>query len=305
MSLESWDWFVKLSEEGSVTKAAKALELSQQTLSARLATLENEIGAKLVQRGTPLSFTQAGQAFLLYAHEQRQAQQDLIRTIGEVTGGSAGVLKVGVPQMRGESLMPRVIARVREQLPDISFELTEETNRELVRKVERAEIDLAVARFGETHPGVDVVPFASEEIVLAIHEDLLVKTTGQPVEDARALIEEQGLDALRECPFGIGMVEDISGRIAYSELRAHGIKPNIAVISEYLNTLLAACSHGVCAVFAPSNMIDNALKDPGSIVRVKLSEHACYEVSIGTPSSVRPWKAVKVLKETLLAQVRR
>ena len=40
MSLESWGWFVQLVESGTFTRAADELQIPQQTLSARLASLE-------------------------------------------------------------------------------------------------------------------------------------------------------------------------------------------------------------------------------------------------------------------------
>lgn len=303
MSLENWSWFTKLSEEGSVTKAAQSLEISQQALSARLAALEKDIGAKLVLRGTPLSLTPAGQAFLLYAREQQDAQQSLMREIGEVTGGGAGVLKVGVPQMRGRILMPKVIARVRKELPDVSFELTEETNRELIRKVERGEVDLVVALFGASHPGVTVTPLVEEEVVLAVHQQLLKDVTGLDPEPALKLVEEKGLSVLRECPFGLGTVDDISGRIAYSELRNAAIRQKPVVMSEYTSTLLQVCVEGIAAVFAPSNMIDGTVKDSSMLVRIPLGEQARYTISMGTPMQAPEWRAVEVLKAALVETV--
>ena len=50
MALEGWDWFIKLAENENFTKAADELQISQQTLSARLVSLERNLGAKLVVR---------------------------------------------------------------------------------------------------------------------------------------------------------------------------------------------------------------------------------------------------------------
>ncbi|MDD6289361.1 MAG: LysR family transcriptional regulator, partial [Eggerthellales bacterium] len=99
--LDAYTWYTKLVEKRSFTKAAEELGVSQQTLSARLASLERELDAKLMVRGNPLSMTPAGMAFLVYAQEQQQAQQDMLRQIGEVTGGGCGVLKVGIAHSRG------------------------------------------------------------------------------------------------------------------------------------------------------------------------------------------------------------
>ena len=57
--IESWDWLIQLVEAGSFTRASEKLHVSQQTLSARLATLEKELETKLVVRSSPLALTRA------------------------------------------------------------------------------------------------------------------------------------------------------------------------------------------------------------------------------------------------------
>ncbi len=59
MALESWGWFVQLVESGTFTRAADELQIPQQTLSGRLASLERELDELLV-RGVPLATTRAG-----------------------------------------------------------------------------------------------------------------------------------------------------------------------------------------------------------------------------------------------------
>ena len=55
--IESWDWLIQLIEAGSFTRASERLHISQQTLSSRVASLEKELGTKLVVRSSPLSLT--------------------------------------------------------------------------------------------------------------------------------------------------------------------------------------------------------------------------------------------------------
>ena len=227
MALEGWDWFIKLAENENFTKAADELQISQQTLSARLVSLERNLGAKLVVRGTPISLTSAGKVFLLYAREQRQAQQDMIRQIGEVAGGGAGVLKVGISHTRGSYLMPKVIHRLSDELPAVTVKLIEDTNRNLLRSAERGEVDVAIARFEGTCPGVEVEPIYKEEIVLAARADVLSKAMGTSPESAIEILKGEGISALKKCPFILGSVDDISGRVAYTELRNAGIKPHV------------------------------------------------------------------------------
>ena len=51
MAVESLDWFVQLAESGTFTRASEELQVSQQTLSSRLAALERELDTRLVVRG--------------------------------------------------------------------------------------------------------------------------------------------------------------------------------------------------------------------------------------------------------------
>ena len=143
MSLESWGWFVQLVESGTFTRAADELQIPQQTLSARLASLERELGCKLLVRGVPLALTRAGEAFFSYAREQEAARTRMLRQVSEVTIGGSGELKVGISNMRGRVLMPHVIRQFHSSLPNVRIKLMEGTNEELIELAEHGEAALS------------------------------------------------------------------------------------------------------------------------------------------------------------------
>lgn len=307
MALEKWEWFVNLAEQGNFRKAAASQHISQQTLSARLAALEKDVGAKLIERGVPLSLTPAGSAFLLYAREQQQSQRDLLRQIGEATGSGRGILKIGVSPLRARTLMPNVIRELTDRFPRLSIQLVEGTNRELVRMAEHGEADAVIARFESTHPGVDVIPLYQEEVVLAVRADLLERVMGMPTTEAVAHVRKTGISALQECPFVLGTVDDIAGRVAYSELRCAGMTPHVAATSESIDTLLALARAGIGAAFAPRNVIGCATADgesKGSLVGISLSNQAIYTIELGIPMQQEPWEVRDALKTALLQEAR-
>lgn len=215
MALESWEWFVRLMEKGSFTHAAEELQLPQQTLSARLAALERELKCKLVVRSTPLTLTRAGRG-----------------VPGLCAGAGAGAVADVAPGGRGDGRRVRRAesghfqhARLRAHAPcvgtvppaacrGVSVRLQEGTNEQLVRLAERNEADVVVAHFDETHPGVCVRPLYQEEVVLVVHSGLLEHVTGLPAEEAAARVRVEGLGMLRDCPFLLETVDDISGRVA-------------------------------------------------------------------------------------------
>ena len=301
MALDNWDWFIKLSEQESFTKAAECLQVSQQTLSARLVALEKALDAKLITRGNPLQLTPAGMVFLLYAREQNQAQRDMLRQLGEVTGSGVGTLKIGISHLRSRTIMPYTVKALRSSLPKVQVKLIEGTNRELLRMAEHAEVDAVIARFEDVHPGVDLYPLYQEEIVLTLRKDLLESVLGMQPDEAKAYVIEKGVSVLEKCPFVLGSLDDIAGRIAYSVLRNASIKPITVAVSENMGTMLAMASEGIGAVFCPTDVLAVSSEASSKLIQIPLAEHTKYTISLGIPARSEQWYAIDALKETLLS----
>ena len=301
MALDNWDWFIKLSEQESFTKAAECLQVSQQTLSARLVALEKALDAKLVTRGNPLQLTPAGMVFLLYAREQNQAQRDMLRQLGEVTGSGVGTLKIGISHLRSRTIMPYTVKALRSSLPKVQVKLIEGTNRELLRMAEHAEVDAVIARFEDVHPGVELYPLYQEEIVLTLREDLLESVLGIQADEAKAYVIEKGVSVLGKCPFVLGSLDDIAGRIAYSVLRNASIKPITVAVSENMGTMLAMAAEGIGAVFCPTDVLAVSSEASSKLIQIPLAEHTKYTISLGIPARSEQWYAIETLKETLLS----
>jgi DNA-binding transcriptional LysR family regulator len=65
--------FLTVVEEGSFTRAARRLGVTQPAVSAQIASLESAIGQSLFERGTTLSLTPSGELFLQYARRIQDA----------------------------------------------------------------------------------------------------------------------------------------------------------------------------------------------------------------------------------------
>ena len=69
MNFQSMEYFAAVAKNRSFTRAADALHITQQTLSAHIAGIERELGCPLLIRHIPLELTYAGEVFLRYATE--------------------------------------------------------------------------------------------------------------------------------------------------------------------------------------------------------------------------------------------
>lgn len=299
MALDSYGWFTQLAQTGNFTRAADALGISQQTLSARLASLEKELDAKLVVRSSPLTLTPAGSEFYLYAKEQERARTAMIRKVGDASSGGAGVLKVAISPSRARDLMPNVIKEFRAGLPGVRVMILEGTNEELLRYAERGEVDLAVARFDRSHPGVKVRPLFKEEVVLAVDPTLLAGFLHCDVSQATERIEAEGLGLLKGFPFLLEDDDDIAGRIGQAAMKKAGIEYSGVVRSESMSVLLELCEKGLGAVFCPNTLLDAAGPGKQKLARIHLKEHASYQISIGRPENAEPWTPAQTFEDIL------
>src|SRR6266480_6851391 len=135
-----------VSREHSFAKAALTLGYTQSAVSQQIATLERQVGQKLVERPggpRPVSLTEAGRLLLTHAAaiaaRVAAAQADLA-ALGE---GEAGTLRVGVFQSVGQRILPELMRRYLLAWPKVNITLTESANDEdLLALVERGGLDL-------------------------------------------------------------------------------------------------------------------------------------------------------------------
>src|SRR4051794_35286931 len=102
LKLESAAAFVAVAESGSITEAARRMNLSKSVISERLSELERGLGTKLLDRTTrKLSITEAGRGFYERAKRIMQEVVEAKAEIAEQRGELAGPLRISAPTSFG------------------------------------------------------------------------------------------------------------------------------------------------------------------------------------------------------------
>src|SRR5438045_9256768 len=116
-----------VARERSFAKAAVSLGYTQSAISQQIATLERQVGQKLLERPggpKPVSLTEAGRLLLTHAEaiaaRVAAAQADL----GALGDGEAGTLRVGVFQSVGQRILPELMRRCVASWPQGDVALT-------------------------------------------------------------------------------------------------------------------------------------------------------------------------------------
>lgn len=153
MDLRGLECFLAVADEGSVSRAAASLHMTQPPLTVRLQALERELGvALLVRHGRGVDLTAAGR--LLAERARRLLAEigtttEMVRAIGL---GTRGKLTVAV----GHTVSPRLLPHLTDSAalgPDVDLALTEVSDADVVERVHRRDAHAGLVHLGPVTPG--------------------------------------------------------------------------------------------------------------------------------------------------------
>lgn len=123
------DWshlqaFLVTVEKGSLSAAARALGLTQPTLSRQVSALEDSLSLMLFERnGKRLTLTDAGRELVSSAKDMGRAAEHLALTASGQRSGLRGLVRITASDATSAYLLPNVIRKLRVQAPNISVEV--------------------------------------------------------------------------------------------------------------------------------------------------------------------------------------
>jgi len=149
--VEAFYWVATLQ---SVTRAAERLSVTQSAMSSRIAALEEELGAMLLdRRDRNFRLTIAGRRFLVHAQRLLEIQRDAKAEMGS-PDAAPGPLRLGAIESVLHSWLIPWIEALRSQRPGLALELTVETTPMLLEQMRRGTLDLAFAALPASGEGV-------------------------------------------------------------------------------------------------------------------------------------------------------
>ena len=135
-----------ISETGTLTSAARALYISQPSLSQTLKQIEAEAGVALFNRSTtPFRLTYAGDRYLKAAEAMLEIDAGLKAEMENIRHEASGRLRLGISVTRAMQVLPEVLPVFMEKYPQVSIELTEASWEKMDELLYSGKIDLALA----------------------------------------------------------------------------------------------------------------------------------------------------------------
>lgn len=153
--LETFVWLAKLR---NFRLTAEKLHTTQAAVSSRIATLEQELGVRLFERGDrAVTLTLDGSKALVFAER-------LVRTMHEMQGSLknrelyTGVIRIGVIESIIHSWFPQLMSRIHRTYPQLEVELSGDTTIKLIEQFGKGHLDLILHTDHVLGPDVQNLP---------------------------------------------------------------------------------------------------------------------------------------------------
>jgi DNA-binding transcriptional LysR family regulator len=250
MTLRQMEYLLAVVEEGSFTRAAERLFVSQPALSHQVKALERSVGGALLERlPHTVALTPLGREFLPHATAAVRAADEARRSALAVGGLEAGELRIATLHSIALGVIPVAFRAWRLRYPQVSFVLREFLNIEqLTEQMRMGVADLAV--------GSPPAGWEGEQRPLGMEELVVVLPVDDPlVQQPRRSIK---LELLADRPWVLYAPDNGFAPVVLAECAAAGFQPRAAVRTHHAATAAQLAAAGVGPALVPENVVDAA-----------------------------------------------
>lgn len=259
MDFRSLRVFVEVVRQGSFTKAARALNSTQSTVSKSVQTLEEQAGGLLLHRvGQRNRLTAMGEVVFRRGTALLVERDDLLAELADVRGLKQGILRLGLPPIGSDILFAPAFAAYRRTFPDITVELVEHGSDRLEQALRTGEVDLA---------GL-LLPISGEFDYVMMQREPLVALL--PKDHPLAAETVIGMEQLRAESFILFDDSFAIHRLVVATCRRHKFDPSIVATSNQIDFVVELVGTGLGISFLPLSIARS--RERSNIRCVPLSE---------------------------------
>jgi LysR family nitrogen assimilation transcriptional regulator len=165
-SLRQFQYFTRIVELGSMTRAAEQLHIAQPALGAQMRQLEDELGTPLLQRHSRgVAVTAAGQALYERALQILELVALTTREIAAFQTTQTETIRLGMSPSVVHLAASDMLTRAHSVMPNVALRLVEEHSLSLFDALKRGELDMLLAHEIPEGPGLIVTPWLREELL--------------------------------------------------------------------------------------------------------------------------------------------
>ena len=310
MDLKQIEYFVRVAELGSFTRAAVVLNIAQPALSRQVRLLEVELRQNLlVRNGRGAVPTEAGKLLLEHGrgilHQVERAREEL----GRVRGALAGRVAIGLPPSIAKVLTVPLTRAFRVKMPDAALAISEGLSVAMRESLTTGLLDIALLYNTPPAPGIEITALLEEDL-------FLVQRRGGTQAGAEADTSTPlPLGELPRYPLVIPTRPNSIRMLVESELATRGKRPQISLEIDGVAAILDLVADGAGCAVLPMNAvttsgkpevfstrpIHGASSDDGSDDGARLRSKLSLAVSSQRPATLTQQAMAELIRTTLMA----
>ena len=261
LELRHLRYFSAVARELSFSRAAEQLHIAQPPLSRQIRSLEDELGAVLIDRSArPLRLTPAGRFFQIQAQQILDRMDEVQRATTRIAGGGRTWYGLGFVPSTLYGALPEVIRRFRKAQPAVELSLFEMTTIEQIEALKAGRIDIGFGRLRIEDDGIAGELVRNEPVLAALPEK-------------HRLLEHKNLTLAKLAAEPL-ILYPAKPRPSYADqvleiFHSRGLKPTIALEANEVQTAIGLVVAGLGYTLVPRSV--QAL-DRAGVVYVALSD---------------------------------
>ena len=299
MDLKQLEYFVRVADLGSFTRAAAALDIAQPALSRQVRQLEVELRQTLlVRNGRGATPTEAGKLLLEHSrgilHQVQRAREEL----GRVRGALAGRVAIGLPSSLARALTVPLTRQFRAQMPEASISIVEALSTSLQDGLITGRLDVAVLYNAQPSGEIDLMPLTEEELVLVSARPPGLAEDPPPGPGFASI----SLNKLAALPLVIPSRPNAIRMHVEAAMAGVGCRPNVALEIDGVSAILDLVADGAGSALLSRNAVASSIKPSAFTVRAVCDPPLRTRLSMAT-SALRPTTLTQKATMTLLAKM--
>ncbi|MED4256645.1 LysR family transcriptional regulator [Priestia megaterium] len=183
MNKSQIELIVRISETGSFTKAGEELHMTQPAVSRTVATIESQLGTKLIERDKKngLFFTDVGERVLVIFRKILSELQKVDELVAAEQGLEIGKVHIGAYRTACTRFIPKIIRAMENQYPGLEIKLSEGSVDQVKEWLRSKCIDVGIII--PPDKDFDTVPLMKDQLIVLMHSSHLLyqkETIGIP-----------------------------------------------------------------------------------------------------------------------------
>ena len=240
--------FIIVAENKSFSEAAYVLDVTQSTISKRIALLESQVGKKLFDRiARRVALTEAGQELLPRARRILKEYANALQAINDLSGNVSGILRLAISHHLGLHRLPDLLKIFSKTYPDVVLDIEFMDSEKAYERIMQAKSEIGIITLGsEIHPNIHKKEIWDDPLEFVCSED-----------HALSKLLDPELEDLANFPVILPGLNTYTGRIVQNIFQYRQISLVTPMSTNYLETISKMVEIGLGWSVLPETLTKN------------------------------------------------